>query len=183
MTTTTRFDDVCTGVVLSGYCELSARATGPAEVSEDRMSEDGLTDVRAYARVNEVSGTYPYRSPHLTQLSLGPSSRLLSPLRFIPLSHARLSFRFLCVPGSLFSPHRLFLLFYFFFPSSYSSSSFSYYRLLLLFLVFLLLLFHRLFLRHPRLFLTSFAFLSLSCLTFDLPLIGEHLRKILFLKI
>jgi len=28
-------------------------------VSEDRMSEDGLTDVRAYARVNEVSGTYP----------------------------------------------------------------------------------------------------------------------------
>lgn len=28
-------------------------------VSEDRVSEDGLTDVRAYARVNEVSGTYP----------------------------------------------------------------------------------------------------------------------------
>ncbi|KAL0116617.1 hypothetical protein PUN28_009925 [Cardiocondyla obscurior] len=28
-------------------------------VSQDRVSEDGLTDVRAYAQVNEVSGTYP----------------------------------------------------------------------------------------------------------------------------
>lgn len=31
-------------------------ATRPGE---DRVSEDGLTGVRAYARVNEVSGTHP----------------------------------------------------------------------------------------------------------------------------
>lgn len=37
---------------------LGPRVSTTTEATEDRVSEDGLTDVRAYARVNEVSGTY-----------------------------------------------------------------------------------------------------------------------------
>lgn len=37
----------------TGLCRAATRP------GEDRVSEDGLTDVRAYARVNEVSGTHP----------------------------------------------------------------------------------------------------------------------------
>lgn len=92
-----RFDGVCTGCTLGTASVCGNRA---GRVSEDRVSEDGLTDVRAYARVNEVSGTYPYRSPHLTQLS----DHLASSPRFSSLARTPL-LRFL-YPG-LSSPHRL----------------------------------------------------------------------------